>query len=184
VQAQYAKYLLSAVTPLSLSGYVIAQGLVQKGAGAVSQVASALYPASALKSTLKLRPLYYRLQIGLFGLSFLGILVFRIWGLGFLEWWLHSTELVTIVNSALSVMVWLFALLMLTPLASTLLDGKGRPELTSFFALITTVIEIILAFVLFPHYSFFAPIYASLIALAITTPALLYVTDRGVKSRV
>ncbi len=181
VQAQYAKYLLVALSPLSLSGYVIAQGLVQKAAGAVTQVSSALYPASARVGTHNIRPLYYRLQFGLFFLALLGIGIYELVGYSFLSWWLHSSELVSIVDSVLKVMVWYFAVLVLCPLASTMLDSRGRPELTSLFTLVTTVIEISLAFILFPRFGLFAPIYSALIALVLTTPALLYVTDRIIR---
>ena len=78
-------------------------------------------------------------------------------------------------------MVWYFAVLVLCPLASTMLDSRGRPELTSLFTLVTTVIEISLAFILFPRFGLFAPIYSALIALVLTTPALLYVTDRIIR---
>ncbi len=178
VQAQYAKYLLSSVSPLSLSAYLISAGLVQKLSGGISQLGSALYPASARSSGLSLRPLYYRLQFGLFLTALLGILVFRVWGLGFLEWWLHAPDLSSKVYSVMQVLIWYFSILVLTPLASVILDSRGRPEITSFFAFITTTLEIVMALLLFGRYGLFAPVYASLIAVALTTPFLLYATEK------
>lgn len=182
IQAQYAKYLLSSVSPLSLSSYLIATGLVQKLSGGIAQLATAIYPASARKSNISsIRGLYYRLQMGLFLLGLLGVGTYHLIGLPFLTWWLHAPELVTLVDQVMWVLVWYFAILVTTPLASTILDSQGRPEITSFFAFVTTAIEITLALLMLPKYGLFAPVYASLISIFITTPFLLITTDRIIK---
>lgn len=178
VQSQYAKYLLITISPLSLTGYIIAQGLVQKLAGGISQVSSALYPAAARTNTFNLRPLYYRLQFGLFLLALLGIGVYTAIGYPFLVWWLDSPELVAIVHSVLNILIWYLGILVLTPLASSVLDGSGHPGITSLIAFITTAIEIILTLFLFSNFGLMAPVYAALIALAIMTPVLLYCTEK------
>lgn len=175
VQANYAKYLLAAASPITLSAYVIGQGLVSKAAGGVVQLATALYPAS---TSPRIRPLYYRLQAGLLLSGFLIIWCYSLFGFAFLAWWLQTPELVNLVDSVMKILVWYFAILILTPLPSTLLDGAGRPELSSMFALITTIIEIGLAIALFPQFGLFAPVYAAVIGVAVTTPALLYVTNK------
>lgn len=182
IQAQYSKYLLSSVSPLSLSSYLIATGLVQKLSGGIAQLATAIYPASARKSNISsLRGLYYRLQIGLFALGVLGVGIYHVIGLPFLTWWLHAPELVSLVDQVMQVLIWYFAILVTTPLASSILDSQGRPEITSFFAFVTTAIEITLALLMFTTYGLFAPVYASLIAIILTTPFLLYATDRIIK---
>jgi len=180
IQSQYAKYLLATISPLHLSSYVITQGIVQKLSGGVTQIATALYPLSVRSN---LRPLYYRLQFCLLGISLLGVIAYRIWGLEFLEWWLSAPELVNTINSLAPLFIWYFGILILTPLASTVLDSRGRPELTSLYALITTASEIILALILFPRYGLFAPVYSALIAISLTTPFLLYSTERVLKSK-
>lgn len=181
-QSQYGKYLLAGLAPLSLSAYIVAQGLVQKLAGGVTQVATALYPASARSSGhLSLKSTYRSLQLGLFVLALIGIGIYHVVGLPFLSWWLHAPQLVIVVDQVMKVFVWYFAVLVLNPLACTLLDSHGRPELTSLFALLTTVLEIGLALALFPHYQFMAPVIAALAAAVITTPALLIVTERVIK---
>lgn len=182
IQGQYAKYLLAAISPISLSAYVIAQGLVQKLAGGISQVSTALYPASARSKEPAIHALYHRLQLGLFTLGILGIGIYYLIGFPFLTWWLHSPELVGVVDSVLRILVIYFAVLILCPLSSTILDSRGRPELTSLFAFLTTAIEIISALLLFPRYGLFAPAYAALIAIILTTPALLFTTERVLKS--
>lgn len=185
VQSQYGKYLLSSLSPLKLSAYVVAIGLVQKLAGGVVQIATALYPASARSAgNLHLRRTYHVLQLGLFTLSILGIGLYQLIGLPFLSWWLHAPELVPLVHTIMQILVWYFAILILSPLASSILDGHGRPGLTSLFTFATATIEIVLALILFPRYGLLSPAYAALVAIIFTTPALLLATEHiMVKSR-
>lgn len=184
IQAQYAKFLLATLNPLTLSAYLIASGLIQKVAGGVVQLASALYPASS-RGTLSPHFIksYRLIQLGLFGLGILGVLIFQFWGSAFLTWWLDSPELVQLVHSVLQIFVIYLLVLVLTPLPSAILDGRGRPELTSFFAVITVAIEITLALILLPSYGLLAPAYAALIAVSLTTPLLLLVTSRMLQSK-
>lgn len=175
IQAQYAKYLLATVSSLVLSAYSIATGLIQKAAGAVTQLATALYPQV---STRPVRSLYYRLQLGLLALALLGVGLYHLFGYQFLSWWLNDPSIVHAVDQALVILVWSFVLLIPTPLASTVLDGLGHPGTTSLFAVLTTILEITLALLLFPTFHFLAPAYASLLSLAITTPVLLYAVER------
>lgn len=183
VQAQYAKYLLASVSPLNLSAYLISTGLVQKLSGGIGQLATAIYPSSVRNSDLgMLYKVYCRLQISLFGLGITGIFVYHLIGLPFLTWWLHSSELVPLVHTVMQILVWYFAVLVVTPLASSILDSRGKPEITSFFAFITTALEITLALLLFSKYGLFAPVYACLIAVTLTTPFLLFAADRIIKA--
>lgn len=182
VQAQYGKYLLGFVSPLSLSAYVISTGLVQKAVGGVVQLATAIYPAVARKSDIStIRGLYYRLQAGLFLSAVMSGCAYYLIGLSFLTWWLASPKLVSIVDGVMRVLVWYLAILVVSPLASSILDSRGKPEITSFFAFVTTTIEISLALLMLSKYGLFAPVYASLIALLITTPFLLLTTDRIIR---
>ena len=184
VQAQYGKYLLAAVSPLLLSAYVVATGLVQKAAGGVVQLATALYPSSA-RGTLSphFAQTYYRLQLGLGITGIFGVVFYRLYGLTLLSWWLDNPELVTPVNAVLSILVMYLAILVLTPLASAVLDGRGRPELTSLLASVTTAVEIVVALLLYPRYGYLAPAYAALIAIGLTTPVLLIITSRMLQSK-
>lgn len=179
VQGQYAKYLLTAVSPLRLSSYLIAVGLVQKAAGAVQQVALALYPAMARGyRDPHMRTLYIRLQIALALAGSLSIWIYPYIAYPLLLWWLQDPRITEVVYAILQVLVWYLAILVLTPLPSLILDASGRPGITSLFAFVTAIIEIGLAIVLMPRYEYLAPAYAALIALILTTPALLYVTAR------
>jgi len=179
VEGQYSKYLLAAIAPLSLSAFFIAQGLVYKIAGGIAQIASALYPASARGNAgVGIAPLYHRLQLGVFGAGLFGVALYHYFGVSFLMWWLQSSELVGLVDQVMQVFVWYLAVLSLTPLSSTILDSHGRPELTSLYAFVTTAIEIMVAVALYSRLGLMAPVYAALIASILTTPLLLYSTER------
>ncbi len=183
VQSQYAKYLLVSLSPITLSAYVIAQGLVQKMAGGVVQLATAIYPASArIGSDRSFRKLYHQLQFGLLLLGLLGVAAYYLLGLPFLTWWLHSPELARLVDSVMKIFIWYFALSLLSPLPSTILDGLGRPGVGSLVVLATTLIEVFLAVLLFPSYGLFAPVYAAMIAIVIMTPVMLYEAEKALKS--
>lgn len=174
IQAQYGKYLLAPLSPLTLSAYIIGVNLVQKLAGGVVQLATALYPATARSN---IKSLYHRLQIGLCLAGIASIWLYDLFGYTFLSWWLHAPDLASLVHSVMHVLIWYFAILIITPLASTIIEGSGSPGVASSFAAVTTVLEISLALLLYPYYGLFAPVYASLIALVLTTPALLYVAE-------
>ncbi|MBT7307527.1 MAG: hypothetical protein HN842_04875 [Gammaproteobacteria bacterium] len=73
---------------------------------------------------------------------------------------------------------------MLTPLASTILDSHNRPGLTSLFTTLTIALEITLALILLPSRGLLAPPIAALVSVVLTTPALLIVTDRTLRSKV
>ncbi len=179
VQAQYGKYLLASATPATLSAYIVATGLVQKAAGGVVQIATSLYPASA-RGTLSpsFVRVYHRLQLGLILTGLVGVAGYHFFGLQLLQWWLGVRELVALVHPILNILVIYASILILTPLPSAILDGRGRPELTSLFATLTTLIEIVIALILFPQLGYLAPAYAALVAVTLTTPALFYVTER------
>lgn len=184
VEGQYSKYLLAGLSPILFSAFVIAQGLVYKVAGGIAQVASALYPALARSTQSSIRPLYYRLQVTLFLAGLFGAFLYHLIGYDFLSWWLHSLELVNLVDSIMTTFVWYLALLLLTPLASTVLDSRGHPELTSLLALSTTVIEIVVAMILFPVYGLMAPVYGALAGALIMTIPLLLTVDRVFKQSI
>lgn len=184
VQAQYGKYLLATLSPLTVSAYLIAQSLMQRLAGGVSQIAIALYPrASQISNTSKLRQIYLRLQLGIILLGMIGIGLYHLFGTQFLIWWLNNPLLVEQISNVLSVSVWYLLVLILTPIPSIILDGSGHPELTAGMAALTTFIEIILALVLFPVYGLMAPVYASLASILLTTPLLFYLTAQALKPK-
>jgi len=184
-QAQYGKYLLAALSPLTLSAYVISQGLVQKLVGGVIQVSTAFYPASARAGVgPSVRKIYLRLQLGLFVLGLFAIGLYQLVGQSFLTWWLHDEALVSAAHSFLSIYRFYGLFLLLTPLASTVLDSTGHPGTTSLYGAITFALELVIALILLPHYGLLALAYAGIVSIILTTPALLYTTSRVLKSKV
>jgi len=184
IQAQYGKYLLASLSPITLTAYLIAQSLVQRLAGGVTQVALALYPrASDQGNNARLRTIYLRLQLGIALLSIIGVIIYYLAGEPFLTWWLRDTELVHLIVRILNISIWYLLVLVLTPIPSVILDGSGRPEHTALMAALTTVIEISLSFYLLPTYGFMAPVYASLCAIILTTPFLFYLTSHALNAK-
>jgi len=177
--AQYGKFMLAAISPLAVSAYSLSQALVMKAASSINQLTTALYPASSRDAHQPaIRSLYHRLQIGLLVFSLLGVILFYTLGNLVLTTWLHDPSLVVAVHSVLSIFIWYFVILILTPLPSTILDSHGHPGITSFFTFLTVGLEICLAFYFLPRLGMLAPPIAGLIAVAATTPPLLLVTER------
>lgn len=179
IGAQYAKFLLAALSPLAVSAYTIGQGIVLKLAGGLTQLSTALYPDSTRRArTRALRSLYHRLQLSLLGLSLLGLAIYYLFGLPFLTWWLKDQELAGAVRGILNYLALYLAVLVLTPLPSVILDSHGKPGTTSLFTTLTIGLEIALALLFFPQHGYLAPAYAAIISVIVTTPALLIVTER------
>lgn len=178
-QSQYGKYLLAALSPLGLSAFVIAQGLVQKLVGGVGAVATAFYPGSArFGITPSTKRIYTRVQVCLFLLGLFAIILYGYIGQPFLMWWLKDISLVNSVHSFIMVYRYYGLLLLLTPMASTVLDSLGYPGTTSLFGTLAFIIEIIVALTLYPHFGLLAPAYAGIVSLGIMTPVLLVFTGR------
>jgi len=59
-----------------------------------------------------------------------------------------------------------------------MLDGLGHPGITSIFATVAFAIELVVAIILLPQFGLLAPAYAGLVAIILTTPPLLYVTEK------
>jgi len=185
VGAQYAKFLLAPVSAIAVTAYSIAQGVVLKLAGGLTQLSTALYPASSAHAqSKKLQQTYHRLQLVILALSVTGLALYFTFGLRFLTWWLTDLTLVSSVHSILTLLIPYLAVLMLTPLASTILDSHNRPGLTSLFTTLTIALEITLALILLPSRGLLAPPIAALVSVVLTTPALLIVTDRTLRSKV
>ncbi len=178
LQAQYAKFLFVG-SPLALTGYGVASNLVAKLVGGVTQLASAFYPrATQSVGEARLRKLYYRLQACMLFLGILGVWLYAQFGYGLLSWWLAEQKLVALMHPLLVLSSYSAALLMLTPLASAIMDSHGAPGTTSLFGLSAFLIELVLALILLPTYGAQAPVIGQLIALIILVPIFLYATEK------
>lgn len=180
------KYALAGLSGIAVGAFTIPQMIMYRAAGVISQCALALFPlSSSLADPLhrtKLRSMYYRLQLGIFVLSLLGVILAHTVGRSFLGWWLHDPQLVIQTIPILRTLSFFFVLLSLTPVASTVVDSLGYPHYTSFSAVLTAVLNMIFLYFLTPRYSAQGAAYAVLLASLITTPLFLLMTERVLQS--
>ena len=175
VEAQISKFFLGFLaTAKSITAFNIPQSIYIKGAGVVSQVAQAFFPLSATlleKDRIKkLKKLYVSLQL-LILLSgiFVVFLVFN-FGENILVWWLKDMIIVSAALPVLKILSYYFVLVALTPLPTALAQGLGRPQIASFFAVLTLAIETVFLSILVPKYHEIGAAYAFLISSVVTVP--------------
>jgi O-antigen/teichoic acid export membrane protein len=179
LSAQYPKFLLTSIGSLAISTYTIAQNIVVKMAGGLTQLSRAIYPATSRNNhSPKIYQLYHRLQISLVLLGILSIVIYHYFGYPFLVWWLSDPKITQSVHSVLRVYIWYFSLLILTPIPANILDSHNRPGLTSLLGTLTFITEFIVAIILLPQYQILSPAYAGIISLLIFLPILLYHTEK------
>ena len=172
-EAQISKYLIGGfLSAEAIVAFGIPQSLIIKGAGAISQLPLALFPLStsltAKDRILKLRRLVYSLQGLIFLVGIGGIIFIYLYGELFISLWLHNPSVVALSFPILKVLSWYFALTILTPIPTTILDSINKPQIPSFFALFTTVIEVSLLFIYIPQYGAIGAAYATTLASAIS----------------
>lgn len=114
------------------------------------------------------------------GITFLGgilaiILSFSI-GKPFLLWWLKDEIVVEMAYPVLKIMSIYFLFNALTPIPSVILQSIGKPQVASFFAILTTVIDAIAMIILIPKLGAMGAAYSTLLSSIITVPAVLIVT--------
>lgn len=178
IEAQISKFFLGFLSSAeSITAFNIPQNIFLKGAGVVSQVAQAFFPLSASlleKDRIKkLKTLFVSLQ---FLILFAGILVVGLahnYGEPLLIWWLKDLVVVNTAFPVLKIMSYYFVLVSLTPLPTALAQGLGKPQIASFFAVLTVFIETIALFVLIPQYHEVGAAFSFLISSAITVPSFL-----------
>lgn len=179
VQSQYGKYLLIGLSPVKLSAYIIATSLVQKIIAGVGQIATSFYPASSRgDNQLQLKNIYTKIQLHIFVFGILAVVGYQYVGQVFLIWWLKDFSIASEVHSFLLIYRFYALLLLLTPMASSVVDGRGRPGMTSLFGASAFILELIIAVVMLPRYGVLAPAFAGLISLSLMTPLFLIFTGR------
>lgn len=181
VEAQASKFFLGFLsTAQSITAFSIPQNIIMKGAGIVSQFAQAFFPLSASllekDRILKLKKLYLGLQYLIFFGGVLAVIGAYYFGKSFLIWWLHDPIVVNAAYPVLQVMSFYFVLIALTPLPTALVQGLGKPQVASFFGVLTTVLEICSMIILIPLYKELGAAYSLLASLIITVPSFLLVS--------
>lgn len=181
IESQFSNFMLGAmVSARAITSFSIPQSIVTKGAGVVSQFAQAFFPLSAsLLEKDRIKKLK-SLVIGVESLALLGgvlavTLSFTI-GQSFLMWWLKDAVVVETAFPVLKVLSFYFLLVALTPVPTALLQGLDKPQIPSFFAVLTVAIEISLAFFLVPAWGVVGMAYSFLGSVSFTVPVFLLIT--------
>lgn len=182
IESQFSNFMLGAlVSARAITSFNIPQSIVTKGAGVVSQFAQAFFPLSASlleKDRIKkLKSLVLGVEsVTLFGGALAVILTFTI-GQTFLMWWLKDSIVVETAFPVLKVLSFYFLLVSLTPVPTVLLQGLDKPQIPSFFAVLTVVLEIGFALVLIPIFGPLGAAYAFLLSVIISIPPFLITTS-------
>jgi len=182
VESQFSNFMLGAtVSARAITSFNIPQSIVAKGAGVISQFAQAFFPLSAsLLEKDRIKKLK-ALVLGVEGLALLGGLVAValtfIIGEPFLLWWLKDIVVVEAAYPVLKVLSFYFLLVSLTPVPTALLQGLDKPQITSFFAVLTVVLEIGFALVLIPRLGPLGAAYSFLLSVIISIPPFLITTS-------
>lgn len=181
IESQFSNFMLGAmVSARAITSFSIPQSIVTKGAGVVSQFAQAFFPLSAsLLEKDRIKKLK-SLVLGVESLTLLGgvlavILSFTV-GESFLMWWLKDAVVVETAFPVLKVLSFYFLLVSLTPVPTALLQGLDKPQIPSFFAVLTVALEIGFALVLIPIFGPLGAAYAFLLSVIISIPPFLITT--------
>ncbi|EKE00288.1 MAG: polysaccharide biosynthesis protein [uncultured bacterium] len=178
MEAQISKFFLGFYsTAQQIASFNIPQSIVSKGAGIVSQFGQAFFPLSASllkkEKILKLKKLFFNLQM-IIGLgSIVGIVLTNLYGYQFLLWWLKDVNVVNTSFPVLKILIYYFLLVALTPIPTALVQGLNKPQIASFFAVLTITFEIITLFYFVPRYQAVGAAYSFLLSSLISVPAFI-----------
>lgn len=177
---QVSKYALgSLATATAITSFSIPQNIVLKGAGVISQISQVVFPlSSSLLEKSRIEKLK-KMVFGIEGLTLLcgviAIFLSYVFGKDFLLWWLKDEVVVASAYPILKIMSYYFLITALTPIPSVLIQSIGKPQVTSFFAIFTAVVDAIAMIILIPIYGVLGAAYATLIGSIITVPPFLIV---------
>lgn len=183
LEAQISKFALGAqATASAITAFSIPQNIVAKGAGVVSQFAQAFFPLSASllakERIKKLRNLVVIVQVITLMGGIVAVLLTYTIGESFLMWWLHNGDVVAQALPVLKILSVYFILVALTPVPTALVQSMGRPQVASFFAVLTVSLEALLMLILVPQYQAVGAAYAFLGSSVVSVPAFLIVSWR------
>ncbi|MBP9702408.1 oligosaccharide flippase family protein [Candidatus Woesebacteria bacterium] len=180
LQAQYPK-LIFASNAVALTVLSLSSSLIAKAAGAVSQLAIAIFPYSInSQDKSKLRRYYTYSQLSLLALGIIAIYLYSYFGYSILYWWLGDMELASNLHTFLLTYRYYGLLLVLTPLASTMLDSHNMAGRSSLYALLALVIELAVVSLTYSGYGVMSIAYGSVTSLLVMVPVLLITTQKSV----
>lgn len=177
---QISKYALGSLSSASaITAFSIPQNIVLKGAGVISQISQVVFPlSSSLLDKSRIEKLK-KMVLGIEALTFLcglaAIALSFIVGQEFLLWWLKDEVVVATAFPILKIMSVYFLITALTPIPSVLIQSIGKPQITSFFAVLTAAVNGIAMFVLIPKFGVMGAAYATLLSSILTVPPFLIV---------
>ncbi|HSV95143.1 MAG TPA: polysaccharide biosynthesis C-terminal domain-containing protein [Spirochaetia bacterium] len=177
---QISKYALGSLSSASaITAFSIPQNIVLKAAGVISQIAQVVFPlSSSLLEKSRIEKLK-KMVLGIEALTFLcGILAITLSftvGREFLLWWLKDEIVVSAAFPILKILSIHFLITALTPIPSVLVQSIGKPQITSFFAILTAVVDGIAMFILIPQFGVLGAAYATLLSSILTVPPFLIV---------
>ena len=175
---QFSKFALAGMlNPQAVTIFSIPQNIIIKAAGAISQLTLSFFPLSTSLSSKerigKLQKLILAVQALILFLGVIQVYVVYQFGLQFLIFWLKDVHLATQAFSVLKVLSLFFVFTSLTPIPTVVLDGINRPQIPSMFAVLSSVLNVILIFMLTPKYGFLGPAYATTISSLVVAPSFL-----------
>lgn len=177
---QISKFALgSMVSASAITAFSIPQNIVLKAAGIISQISQVVFPLSSslLEKTRinKLKKMVLGIEIITFLCGILAIILSFTVGEAFLLWWLKDAAVVSVAFPILKIMSIYFLITALTPIPSVLIQSIGKPQTTSFFAVLTMIVDGILMVVLIPRFGVIGAAYATLLSSLLTVPPFLIV---------
>ena len=177
---QVSKFALgSMVSASAITAFSIPQNIVLKAAGVISQISQVVFPLSSSllekKRIGKLKKMAIGIELFTLLCGILAVIFSYTFGHQFLLWWLKDAVVVGVAFPILKIMSFYFLLTALTPIPSVLIQSIGKPQTTSFFAVLTAVINGILMFTLIPRFGVIGAAYSTLISSFLTVPPFLIV---------
>lgn len=180
VEAYGLNFILASFIALQAVTYFsIPQSLIIKAAGGISMLTLSLFPLSTSLLTRdgfpKLKRLIFYLQTSVTGLGLLGVIIIFIAGKPLLSLWLNNSELVNQAYPLLQILSVQLFLTSLTPMPTAVLESMNLPQIPSFFAFLTVIIEFILIAMFLPDFGIKGVAMAISGAASITVPIFLII---------
>ena len=175
LEAQISRYILGLyLTPGAVTYATIPENLVYKAAGGVNQLATAFFPVSTALThpdrLPKLRRLLVYLELGIVACGLLGTAAAVMWGQPVLAWWLHDPAVARAAYPVLVILCAYAVFLAAAPLPTMVLNSLNRPEIPTYFALLTLATEVGAMVYLTPRFGYVGPALASLGTGILTVP--------------
>lgn len=186
VEAYGLNFILASFIALQAVTYFsIPQSLIIKAAGGISMLTLSLFPLSTSLLTKdgfeKLKRLITWLQISVFGLGLLAVGTIFLFGKPLLLLWLGDPDLVAHALPILQILSIQLFLTALTPMPTAVLESMNLPQIPSFFAFLTVLIEFSLILFLLPRFGVNGVAWALTLSASITVPTFLFVFFRRIR---